>query len=154
MTTKTNNKPTHKDQDTKVMSGVDTHFAGTGTMTIGGEQFTPPALKAVFQADIDAMNESEAASTTQKLKVQAAKAARKRAAEVRQAVKAYLIGQYGPGAVQILEDFGFAAPKPPGPKTVKAKAAGQAKAGATRASKKAVKAAAVETPAPANPATK
>ena len=154
MTTKTNNKPTHKDQDTKVMSGVDVHFATTGTMTIGGEQFTPATLKAVFQDDIDAINESDAAATTQKLKVQAAKAARKRAAKVRQAIKRYLVGQYGPEAVQILEDFGFPAPKPLGPKTVKAKAAAQQKAGATRASKKAVKAAAVETPAPANPATK
>ena len=154
MTSKNDSKTAHKDQDDKAMHGVDVHLATLATLVVGGEQFTPATLKGVFQADIDAIAESDAAATTLKTKVAAAKAARKRTAAVRKALKAYLIGQNGPEAVQILEDFGFDAPRPPGPRTVKAKAAGQAKALTTRQKQKAALAAAVETPAPAAPATK
>jgi hypothetical protein len=154
MTNDTNNKPTRIDQDTKAMNGVDLHLASAGTMTIGGEQFTPATLKAVFQADIDATHDSDAAATTLKLKVQKAQAARQRATGVRQNLKVFLVGQNGPEAVQVLEDFGFAVPKPLGPKTVEAKATAQAKAQATRLKQKAPKAA-VEAPAPpATPAAK
>jgi hypothetical protein len=139
MTTKKTDtsKPTRKDLDAKAMAGVDAHLASAGTMSIGGESFTPPALKAVFQADIDASNESDAANTTWRQKVKAANAARVRAAAVRKALKAFLIEQFGPGALQILEDFGFAVPKPPGPHTAKTKAEAAAKAQGTRQRKKA-----------------
>jgi len=154
MTTTTNTKQTRKDQDTKAMNGVDLHLANAGTMTIGGEQFTPATLKAVFQADIDATNASDAAATTLKLKVQTAQTARKRAAGVRQNLKVFLVGQNGPDAVQVLEDFGFTVLKPLGPKTVKAKATGQQKAQTTRQKLAAAKAT-VEAPAPpATPAAK
>ncbi|HEY8040946.1 MAG TPA: hypothetical protein VIF15_14170 [Polyangiaceae bacterium] len=154
MTTKNNNKPVHKEEDTKAMNGVDLHFATAPTLNIGGETFTPTTLKAVFQADIDAIDETDAARTTLKLKVQAAGIARKRVVQVRKVLLAFLIGQNGPGAVQVLEDFGFTVPKPPGPKTVKAKAAGQAKAQTTRDKQKAAKAAEATPPPPPNPATK
>ncbi len=148
-TTKTGNKPTRRDRDRKVMTGVDAHLASTATLTLNGEQFTPATLKAVFQADIDAMDETDAERATLKTKVQTAKAARTRAEAVRKSLKAFLIGQNGPGAVQVLEDFGFAAPRAPGPKTAKQKASATAKATATKARKKAaVEAAMAETPAP------
>ena len=154
MSTKNNNKQAHKDEDTKAMHGVDLHLAAIANMSIGGEAFTPPTLKAVFQADIDAIDEVDAARTTLKTKVAAARAARTRASKVRGALKTYLIGQNGPEAVQVLEDFGLEPPKAPGPRTVKAKAAGQAKAQTTRQKQKAAKAVATETPAPTVPATK
>jgi hypothetical protein len=154
MANKNNNKAAFKEQDTKVMDGVDSHLATATTLGIGGEQFTPAELKGVFKADLDAMDETDAARTTLKQKVLAQKAARKRAGAVRKNLKAFLIGQNGPGAVQILEDFGFAVPKPLGPKTASAKAEGASKAKATRTRKKAAEAAAEATPAPANPATK
>jgi hypothetical protein len=154
MTNEANNKQTRRDQDTKAMNGVDLHLASAGTMTIGGEQFTPATLKAVFQADIDATSDADAAATTLKLKVQTAQTARKRAAGVRQNLKVFLVGQNGPAAVQVLEDFGFTVPKPLGPKTVEAKAAGQQKAQVTRQKQKAAKAAVETAPPPATPAAK
>jgi len=152
MTKTKENKPTRKDLDQKVMDGVDAHLASIGTLTVNGEQFTPATLKAVFQADIDAMGKTDAARSALKAEVQVAAAARTRAATVRKALKAFLIGQFGPGAVQLLEDFGFAAPKPSGPKTAKQKAAATAKSVATKARvRTAVAQAKAETPEPATP---
>jgi hypothetical protein len=155
---KSNDTPTRKDRDTQAMHGVDTHLGNAGAMSIGGETFTPATLKKVFQDDIDAANETAAARTNWKLKVQTAATARRRAIAVLAALRAYLIGQNGPEAVQILEDFGFATPKAPGPKTAKAKASGAAKATNTRQRLRDAKAAALATPAtattePATPAT-
>jgi thiamine pyrophosphate-dependent acetolactate synthase large subunit-like protein len=150
MTKPKENKPTRKDLDQKVMDGVDAHLASIATLTINGEQFTPATLKAVFQSDIDAMGKTDATRAQLKAEVQVAKAARQRAALVRKALKAFLIGQFGPTAVQLLEDFGFAAPKAPGPKTAKKKAESTAKGVATKARvKTAVVQAKAETPEPA-----
>ncbi len=150
MTTTKQNKPTRKDLDQKVMDGVDLHLASMPTLTINGEQFTPATLKAVFQSDIDAMGKTDATRAQLKAEVQVAKAARQRATLVRKALKAFLIGQFGPGAVQLLQDFGFAAPKAPGPKTAKEKAAATAKSVATKARvRTAVATAKAGTPEPA-----
>lgn len=136
MATMKNNKAIRRENDSKAMHGVDLHLAQAGNMAIGGETFTPVTLKGVFQADLDALDQVDAARTALKDKVAAAVAARKRTTAVRKVLKAYLIGQNGPAAVQVLEDFGLTVPKAPGPRTVKAKAAGQAKATATRGRKK------------------
>ena len=150
MTKTKQNKPTRKDLDQKVMDGVDAHLASISTLTINGEQFTPATLKAVFQSDIDAMAKTDATRAQLKAEVQVAAAARTRATVVSRALKAFLIGQYGLGAVQLLEDFGFATPKAPGPKTAKQKAEATAKGVATRARvRTAVKQAKAETPEPA-----
>lgn len=151
MTQTKQNKPTRKDLDQKVMDGVDLHLTTTPTLTINGEQFTPATLKAVFQSDIDAMGKTDATRAQLKAEVQVAKAARQRATVVRKALKAFLIGQFGPAAVQLLEDFGFEAPKAPGPKTTKQKAAATAKSVATRARVRTAVAQArgAETPEPA-----
>jgi hypothetical protein len=155
MTKTTDNKPTRRDLDQKAMDGVDAHLASAGTVTIDGEQFTPATLKAVFQGDIDAMGETDAARTTLKAKVQAAKAARTRADAVRKALKAFVIGQFGLRAVQVIEGFGFEVPKAPGPKTAKDKAEATEKGQATRKRvRRAVQEAKAETPAPATTPTK
>ncbi len=150
MTKTKENKPTRKDLDQKVMEGVDAHLSSAATLTINGEQFTPATLKAVFQSDIDAMGKTDATRAQLKAEVQVAKAARQRATVVRKALKAFLIGQFGPGAVQLLDDFGFQAPKASGPRTAKRKAAATAKGVATRARvRTAVAQAKAETPEPA-----
>lgn len=151
MTQSKQDKPTRKDLDQKVMDGVDLHLATLATLTVSGEQFTPATLKAVFQSDIDAMGKTDATRAQLKAEVQVAKAARQRATVVRKALKALLIGQFGPGAVQLLEDFGFVAPKAPGPKTTKKKAEATAKSVATKARVRTAVAQArgAETPQPA-----
>ena len=150
MTKTKQDKPTRKDLDQKAMDGVDKHLASLATLTVNGEQFTPATLKAVFQADIDAMAQTDATRAQLKAEVQVATAARQRATVVRKALRAFLIGQFGPGAVQLLEDFGFTVPKAPGPKTAKAKAAATAKGVATKARvRTAVAQAKAETPEPA-----
>jgi hypothetical protein len=100
------NKPANKDLDNKAMSGADKHLGGLASMIIGGTNYTLPTLKAVFQADIDAINAADAAGTQWKEQVAKAQATRVESARVRSALKTYLIGQYGADAVGILEDFG------------------------------------------------
>jgi hypothetical protein len=129
------NKPTNKDLDTKAMNGVDKHLASLTSIMIGGTAYTGPALKAVFQADIDAINAADTARTQWKDLLVTAKAARTTAVRARQALKTYLIGLYGPSAVGILEDFGISPPKSPGRKTAKAKALAVDKSAATRAAR-------------------
>jgi hypothetical protein len=126
------NKPTNKDFDNKAMSGADKHLGGLASMIIGGTSYTLPTLKAVFQADLDAINAADAAATQWKEQVVKAQATRAESARVRSALKAYLIGQYGADAVGVLEDFGFSPPKPKGPQTVDMKAQGVERAAATR----------------------
>jgi hypothetical protein len=134
MTTTTTNpsKPNAKDLDMTAISGIDKHLASVSSLMILGAAYTPVTLKAVFHADIDATNASEAGHTQWKQQVATQKATRTNTRAVRKALKSYLVGVFGPAAVGILGDFGFAAPKSPGNKTVAAKAVGVAKAQATR----------------------
>lgn len=153
-------KPTAKDLATKAMRGVDKYFAGLTSLSLMGASFTQASLKAVFQADIDATNTAEAGHTQWRQQVATQKATRAKTRAVRKALKNYLLGAYGADAVAVLEDFGFSPPKSPGRKTVKAKAAGIAKAEATRQArhtmgkkqKKLVKGAPAS-PSASNPAT-
>jgi hypothetical protein len=126
------NKPTVKDLDTKAMQGVDKHLSGVAQLTLLAVTHTPASLKAVFQADIDATNATEAGHTQWRQRVADQKAVRAKTRATRKALKAYLLGVFGPTAVAVLEDFGFSAPKTPGKKTVAAKSAGIVKAAATR----------------------
>jgi hypothetical protein len=126
------NKPTSKDLDTKAMKGVDKHLASLTTIMIDGTAYTGPTFKAVFQADIDAINAADAAWTQWKDLLVTAKATRATAARARLALKSYLVGLYGPNAVGILEDFGITPPKTPGMKTAKVKADAVDKSAATR----------------------
>ena len=111
---------------------MDKHLASLTSILIGGTTYTVPTLKAVFQADIDAINAADAAGTQWKEQVVKAQATRAESARVRSALRTYLIGQYGADAVGILEDFGFSPPKSPGPKTVGMKAQAVERGAATR----------------------
>jgi hypothetical protein len=127
-----NNKPTNKDNDNKMIGGIDKHFTDPKPMTIGGKQTTPMALKAIFQADIDATNEVDGARMAWLAAVAKARDARALAAQTRSAVKAYLVGLYGPEAAGVIGDFGFPASKAPGQKSVKTKAVAIERSAATR----------------------
>jgi hypothetical protein len=118
--------------DQKHISGVDKYFASTATLSLAGSNITPAVLKAVFQADIDATHALDAAEAQAKQLRAAQKAARKKANATRLQLKSYIVATAGAAAVQMLEDFGFDAPKPLGKKTVATKAKAIAEAEATR----------------------
>ena len=119
--------------DQKSQAGVTKYFTALPTMMMGGVPTTAAKINGVFQADIDATNALTAAESDVKQKRVAQQAARAAANLQRKSLKAYILGEYGAQAVQMLEDCGFAAPKPPGTKTVASKAAAVASAKATRA---------------------
>jgi hypothetical protein len=126
------NKNTALALDQKAVAGVDKYFATVGTLTIAGTSYTPAALKAVFQADIDATVATDTGKAQQKQQVAVQKAARAKAQAARKALKAHILGNFGPAAITMLEDFGIPVPKPAGKKTVASKAKGVANAKATR----------------------
>ncbi|HEY1692175.1 MAG TPA: hypothetical protein VGG39_08430 [Polyangiaceae bacterium] len=128
--------------DQKNIAGVTKYFTALPTILLAGTETTAPKINGIFQADIDATNALDAAEADVKQKRAAQKAARKAAQTQRGQLKTYILGNYGSQAVQMLEDCGFEAPKPPGPKTVASKAQAVAASKATRAAggAKAVKA--------------
>ena len=130
---KTNpNKNTALAQHQKVIAGIDKYFGKVKTLTVLGTSYTPTALKAVFQADIDATNKVDASRAQWKQQVADSRGARAKARKTRRALRNMLLGNYGEAAVQMLEDFGIPVPKPTGRKTAKTKADAVVKAEATR----------------------
>jgi hypothetical protein len=128
------NKNTALALDRKAVAGVDKYFATASTLSIAGTTYTPTALKAVFQADIDASTALDAGRAQVKQQVATAQAARAKANAVRAGLKAYVLGTSGAAAVTMLEDFGVTAPKRR-ILTVEAKAKSIANAKATRAAR-------------------
>jgi hypothetical protein len=125
------NKTTARALNQKAAQGIDKYFAKVGSLTIGGVAYTPDSLKAVLLAEVDA---SEAVDTTraqlhQQVATHRTEAAKARS--VRGSLRTYILGAYGPAAVQMLGDFGMSAPKRAS-KTVQAKAEAVAKGKATR----------------------
>lgn len=168
--TKNPNKATDMELDQKSIDGVERYFASSSaTLPLGGVPITPGALKAVFQADIDAQKALDAGRAQVKQLVVKKEQTRADARTKRKQLKAYIIGTQGAGAVQMLEDFAIPVPKTPGRKSVKAKAQAVAQAKVTRElrhtmgskQKQAVKAPPVQpqpqpvavAPAPATPPT-
>jgi hypothetical protein len=126
------NKNTAMALDKKAMEGVDKYFAKTRTLNVAGKTYSPAALKAVLQAEIDAISALDAGLAHVQQLVAEMRAARGKAAATRKDLKAHVLGNYGAAALQMLGEFGMEAPKSTGRKTVKAKADGVAKAQATR----------------------
>ena len=116
----------------KNQAGVTKYFTALPTLMLAGVTTTAVKINAVFQADIDASTALDAAEADVSQKRAAQKAARAAAIEERSNLKAYILGNYGEQAVQMLADFGFEAPKPRGAKTVAAKAQAVAQSKATR----------------------
>jgi hypothetical protein len=121
----TTSKPTQTTaiaQDQQAIAGIQKNWSKVKSIQIAGNTQTPAALEATFQADIDATTELQAAVAAVKVKRTARNTARAAAAQTRQEIKQYIIGVEGKNADQMLQDFGLAAPKQGGPKTVEAKA--------------------------------
>jgi hypothetical protein len=126
------NKPNAIALDEKHIAAIDKYFGGLTSLTFAGNTITPAILKATFQDDIDETNALDAAEAQVKQTRVKHKAARQKANATRLQLKTYIVGSYGAQSVQMLEDFGFSAPKSPGKKTVASKATALAKAEATR----------------------
>jgi hypothetical protein len=146
------NKNTALATNQKVILGVGKYFAKVKTLTLAGTSYTPVALKALFQAEIDANNALDGSRAQMKEQVATTRATRAKAAAARKGLRAYILGNYGASAVQMLEDFGMNPPKPPGPKTVEVKAQAATKATATRKARAASKKLVVSVSSPAAPA--
>jgi len=119
----------------KNQAGVTKYFTALPTLLLAGVSTTPAKVNAVFQADIDATTALDAAEAALSQTRAAQKAARTAAIETRSDLKAYILGNYGEQAVQMLQDFGFEPPKPRGAQTVAAKAQAVAQGKATRAAR-------------------
>ena len=126
------NKNTALATDQKAIQGVDKHFAKIKSLVLAGVSYTPASLKALFQAEIDACNALDQSRAQMKEQVATTRTARANASAGRKNLKAYVLGNYGANAVQVLEDFGLSVPKASGPKTVEAKAGAILQAKATR----------------------
>jgi hypothetical protein len=126
------NKNTALATNQKAILGVGKHFAKVKTLTLAGASFTPGGLKGLFQAEIDANNALDASRAQMTEQVASTQAVRAKANTARKGLRAYILGNFGSKAVQVLEDFGMSPPKPKGPRTAEAKAASAAKARATR----------------------
>jgi len=124
-------KTTTQSRDLKIIAAVDKYFASATQMASAGKTYTPATLKAAFQSEIDANNAADSTRAVFKQQVVEAKAARSSARELRNALKTYILGNYGASAVTMLEDFGMS-PKTKSPPTVDTKAQAKAKAKATR----------------------
>lgn len=118
--------------DQKAIAGVDEYFAKTKTLVIAGNEYTPAALRAVLQGEVDAIHALGDVQAQMKQQVAVTRKARAQARELRLALKSYILGTYGKAAVKMLQDFGMSVPKPTGRKTVKTKAEALVKAEATR----------------------
>jgi len=119
-------------RNTNVNAGIDKHV--TSNVMVGGMQYTPAQLKAVFQAQTAALQASVASHKEWLGDVAAAKAAGKAANAVYSDLVRYLVGLYGKAAIAVLNDFGMAPPKSAS-QTLATKTAAAAKRFATRSAR-------------------
>ena len=73
------NKNTALATDQKVVQGISKHFAKVKTVTLAGASYTPAALKALFQEEIDANNALDGSRAQLKEQVAAIRAVRSKA---------------------------------------------------------------------------
>lgn len=147
-----NNKATRALSFTKIMAGITQHVSSA--IVLGGQSMTAAALNAIFQAEVNAQTDLDAAEAVVKGKRQTLKAALTTANATAALLHRWAEAQYGVDS-PTLEDFGFT-PAQPADKSVAVKAEAAAKATQTRKAKKAAVQAATEpsaqpepTPAPA-----
>jgi hypothetical protein len=126
------NKNTAVATNQKAILGIGKHFAKVKTVSLAGTSYTPATLKALLQAEIDANNALEGSRAQYKEEVASARTTRAKAAAARKGLRAYILGNYGAGAAQMLADFGMVPPKPMGRRSVQVKAQAATQAAATR----------------------
>jgi hypothetical protein len=111
-------KTTAQSLDQQATDDVTKYFAHVKPLTLAGTTYTPAVLEAEIAAN-KAVDENEAQLRQQ---VVAAKLARAKALAARTGLKAYILGNSGADAVQMLTDFGIPVPKSRGPRTARSKA--------------------------------
>jgi hypothetical protein len=129
------NKTAAKATDAKVMAGIDKNLASMATVTVGGQPYTPAQLKAVYQADSDAIDATDTAHAAWQQKVADERTTRAHTALVSRNLRSFLLGLYGEQAIAILGDFDLTAPKSTATTSVATKALAAAKSKATRAAR-------------------
>jgi hypothetical protein len=126
------NKPVQNDRNRKAISGIDKHLAKVKSLPLDGTPTAIAEMKQILRDATDASTAADAARAEWSQRVAHARATHASATSVLRALQSYLLVHYGAGAVAILEDFGFSAPKAPGRKSVRTKAAAVDKSLATR----------------------
>jgi hypothetical protein len=126
------NKTTALARNKKISEGVDKYFSKVKSLTVAGDEYTPKSLIAVLNAENDASSAVDSTRAQLESELVTHRTAKVKAAAVRSALKAYILGTYGKKAVQMLGDFGMSVPKATGKRTVEAKAKAVAQNLATR----------------------
>lgn len=128
------NKPSVKDREQKAISGIDKHFGNATSVTMRGSAYTPAEMKSLLLSHIASVGAADSSKSAWQKAVLSERSARTQAVALLRALKAYLLGTYGPAEVGVLADFGFSAPKPR-KVAAKTKAAAVDKTLATRAAR-------------------
>ena len=129
------NKTTALALNNKISEGVDKYFSKVKSLTVAGDEYTPKSLLAVLNAQNDASSAVDSTRAQLENEVATHRTAKVKAAALRSALKAYILGNYGKRAVQMLGDFGMSAPKATGKRTVETKVKAVAQNLATRAAR-------------------
>ncbi len=116
----------------KAMAAVDKYLSNIGPMTFDGTSYTPASLKAVFQADTDAINAADAQHTQWKQLLLTVALTHKNVAAMRRWLRGFVLSFFGSQAPAVLGDFGLPTPKARTAKSVVTKAVAVAKMRATR----------------------
>ena len=122
-------------QEQKALLGVDKYFSNVASVTIGGVQYTPAALKKVLSDDLGAQAVLGPQRAQLRVSVQAARKTRVSAHALLKALRVHIGDQYGSNAAPVLEDFGYPLPAATTKATVKDKAQTVDKQLATRAAR-------------------
>jgi hypothetical protein len=128
-----NNKMVRQSRLRKILEGIDTHFGGTGSLTLGRVTYTLADLKATIQDDIDASDASVKAKAALSAAVQTERDKHARVDPILRLLRFYVISQFGDtkDTSGFLADFGLA-PRKVAQKTVATKSEAIAKTKATR----------------------
>jgi hypothetical protein len=128
------NKTTIQAHEQSALAGVDKYYANVSSLTVGGVQYTPAAIKQVLTDDLTAQAAVGAQRATLRVGVKAAKQTRATANALLKALRVHIVDQYGSKAEPVLQDFGYPPPRDT-KKTVKDKAQAVDKSLATRAAR-------------------
>jgi hypothetical protein len=129
------NSTERKQQDQTLLTAVQKNLAATASLVLDGTSYTPAAIEAVLQGDIDATVAAETAKAAWLVAAKAEDAQAPAALKMRRLVQAYAVNSYG-DTDTVRSEWGM----PPLKATVRtaaSKAAAAAKAKATREAHKA-----------------
>ncbi len=115
----------------RVLAGLAKRLADRDSFVLRGVSWTPAAVAALFQGQLDAIRAVDQARAVLATAVANERKVSKQARELEVQLKAFVSVLFGDSAA-LYGDFGWSLPKKPGPKTPMAKLTGAVKARATR----------------------